>query len=124
MRILGSAALSLGLASLAVALSSCGGHCLEPPCPPPIAITVSVTSTAGVPPLGAVASITGAATETTPCSSTCYVVGGAGTYIVEVSAPGFQTARRTVIVAGNNPKDCECATAVAQHLDLALVRNP
>jgi hypothetical protein len=66
-------------------------------------------------------SVSGVMTETTPCSSTCLVDGGAGTYRLEVGAPGFQTALRTVMVPGNKPSGCDCGTAIVQHLDVALV---
>lgn len=122
----------LALAGLSAALVSCGvlhdDRCLPPPCPLPLAITISVTAGAGGGSIGgAFVKVSGAIVSTIPCNAgpgtTCYVPGGAGTYNLEVGAPGFQSAQRTVVVQGKNP-ECGCPIVATEHLDVALVATP
>ena len=131
MAIIGRAPL-LALAALSAALASCGAHddeeCLHPPCAIPAAMTINVTAGAGGGPIGgAFVKVSGAIVSTIPCNaepgSTCYVPGLAGTYSLEVGAPGFQSAQRTVVVHGTNP-ECGCPTVTTEHLDIALVASP
>jgi hypothetical protein len=90
----------------------------------PLAVEVRVTAAGSGPVEGVVLQVSGAATATVPCSSgaaatLCYVPGVAGTYVLEVAASGFQTARRTVTVGGTSP-ECQCPTVVTERLDVAL----
>lgn len=116
----------LGLACLAMAVPSCVGQeeCLHLPCPIPLALTIDVTTSAGGPVPEAVAQVSGAASATVPCTggnggTTCRMLGYAGTYRVEVSAPGFETTVRTVTVGGITP-ECGCPTTFTQHLEVVL----
>jgi hypothetical protein len=118
----------VGLVALSVALTSCGSHaagdCLALPCPLPLAITVRVTdATTGDAVNDATLHVSGAATAIIPCNGPCYLPGVAGTYVLDISAPGFQSGRLTVAVQGTNP-ECGCPTVVAQQLGIALLPNP
>ena len=109
-----------GVGAMAVAFVSCG-ECLMPPCPLPIALIVNVTGgTPGAPVTGAVVQVSGAIFGTIPCSTSCYVPGTAGTYNLDVTAPGFEALRRTVTVQGTNPS-CGCPTVVPEKVTVALV---
>jgi PEGA domain-containing protein len=121
MRFAATVALRLAWAALGVAL---GCRCTHPPCPLPLAIVIKVTAgVTGGPVNGAVVHVSGAAMASVPCNATCYVPGYAGTYSLEIEAPGFQKAQRTVTVKGTNP-DCDCQTTITEHLDISLVASP
>jgi hypothetical protein len=92
----------------------------------PIAITINVTAAAtGGPVTGAfLEDVFAGVVNTSLCTPTCFVPGTAGTYQLTVGAPGFQTVQRTVTVRGSPPTDCDCGTAVTEHLDVALVPSP
>jgi hypothetical protein len=114
----------LGLLASACGMDGAERNCIPPPCPIPLAITVDVTSSAGGAVAGTVLRLTGRATGTAPCetgasTTTCRVPGDPGTYDLELSAPGFETARRSVTVSGTTP-DCGCTTIVPVHLDVVL----
>ena len=114
----------LALAALGGALGSCGHDCLQLPCPMPMAIIINVTAGAGGGPVnGAVVQVSGAAIATVPCNAMCYVPGYAGTYSLEVEAPGFQRTQRTVTVDGTDPA-CGCPTTATKQVDIALVASP
>jgi hypothetical protein len=115
-------------AALALPAMSCGGsaECLNAPCPLQIAVTITVTSSISG------ASVTGSFVQNGPsgpysCNgspgTTCAVFGSAGTYQLDIGAPGFQTVHRSVDVPGTTPA-CGCSTVEAQHLDIALVPTP
>ena len=105
---------------LAIALlAACGSDvCIIPPClaPMAVALTVGSSSTAGA--------ISGAFVRsggnTIPCAQTCFVPGGAGTYDLDVGAPGYQTVHRTVVVRGTTP-ECGCPSTETVQLSVALV---
>jgi len=108
------------LAVLGVGLTSCGHECPALPCALPIAITISVTkAAAGGPVEGATVQVTGAATTSMPCPALCRVPGTAGTYNLDVTAPGFAPVRRTVVVEGTTPP-CGCPTVVSQSVTIVL----
>jgi hypothetical protein len=117
----------LAIAGSAVILASCGvvGHdCLALPCPMPMALFIDVTADAtGRPVIGAVVKVSGPTITTTPCPQSCAVPGYAGTYVVDIEAPGFQTAHRTITVDGTRP-DCGCPTTVARRMSIMLAANP
>jgi hypothetical protein len=75
-----------------------------------MAIIINVTAGAGGSAVnGAVVQVSGAAIATVHCNAMCYVPGYAGTYSLEVEAPGFQRTQRTVTVDGTDPA-CGCPT--------------
>jgi len=119
---------------LALALAACGdGECVEAPCPLPIAFTLTLTSSAGGPVPDARIDITGAARGGEACgvagtTSTCVVGGFAGTYNVTISAPGFATTTKTIVVReGVSPRAeidgktrCPCSGTVPERVDVVL----
>ena len=98
--------------------------CVIPPCAFPVAILVTVhagTSQGVV--VGAF--VKAAGYGDIPCAggsaSPCLVSGYAGTYQLDVGAPGFQTVHRTVEVTGHSAGCGTCAQVDTQRLDVALV---
>lgn len=109
----------LGLAALA----SCGHaqECLALPCPMPMALTISVAGANGVAAADVTVQVSGGTATTMHCRATCAVPGYAGTYDLAISAPGFQVARRTVVVRGELPDRCSCGTTSTEHVDVVLL---
>ncbi len=103
------------------ACGSDGLACVVPPCLAPRAVTIAVTSSATSGPVtGAFVQATGT-TSPIPCDqSSCIVMGGAGTYELDVGAPGFQTVHRSVVVTERS-SNCGCAEIDTQNLVVALV---
>ena len=109
------------LCASGLALASCSHDCLALPCALPIAINISVTrGTSGTSVEGVTVNVTGATVTSMPCSTLCHVPGTAGTYILDVTAPGFAPERRTLVVQGTTPS-CGCPTVVTESLAIALV---
>jgi hypothetical protein len=109
--------------------TACGGasavECLTDPCAQPAALRVTVTtstSSAGV--AGTVVKSSGVTSSTVPCdgggTSPCSVFGGSGTYQLTISAPGYLTVHRTVIVTGTRPA-CGCEVVEQQAVSVTLV---
>ncbi len=103
--------------------TACGAEadCIVPPCALPLAIEVTVTGGAGgLPMSGATIAVAGPLTGGGPCQgSVCHVLGPAGTYEIDVGAPGHATVHRQVVVPGTHP-ECGCPTVEAQRLTVAL----
>ena len=115
----------------ALVVGACGGDdlaaCIIPPCALPRAVTVTVTSsTTGAALTTAVVTATTPVSGTIPCTlgpgATCPVMGSYGTYELDVAAPGYQTAHRSVVVPGSSPP-CGCPRVDAQQIAVALVPN-
>jgi hypothetical protein len=109
--------------ALLFSVSACGGtECLSVPCPQPHALEITVTAGAtGAPIPAASIAVSGAATGGGPCQNAkCDVMGVAGTYEVDISAPGYQTVHRQVVVPGTVGAACGCPTAETQRLTVAL----
>jgi hypothetical protein len=116
------------LNALSVAFTSCGGRvggdCLALPCPLPLAIAVRVTNdTTGEPVNGVTLHVSGAATAIITCNGLCYVPGTRGQYVLDLSAPGFQSSRLAVVVQGTNP-ECGCPTVIVEQVRVALSPGP
>lgn len=96
-------------------------ECIIPPCAPPFAIEVTVTSAAtGAAVPGVSIALTRGVSGGGPCpDSRCAVFGNAGSYEFDISAPGYQTVHRSVVVSGTNP-ECGCPTVETQRLTVAL----
>ena len=101
-------------------LSGCSGECVQPPCALPIAISLTVTSSASGNPIYDAAIQTAGSPVSQACPGSCIVGGGAGTYDLTVSAPGFQSVERSVIVSGTGPVRCGCGGVTTEHLAVAL----
>jgi hypothetical protein len=89
-------------------------------------VTVSVFA-AGAPLSTASLTLAGATSSfrcTEALGSTCVLLGQAATYAFDVSAPGYQTVRRRVVVPAAASAGCGCAAVTTQHLDVALSPVP
>jgi len=111
--------------ALVLCAASCDGTaCLAIPCPLPVAINITVTSSlAGGAITGVFVQVPAFVTPI-PCNgspaATCIVTGGPGTYGIDIGATGFQTVHRFVVVTGSS-SSCGCTYVATQHLDVALV---
>ena len=103
-----------------------GADCLALPCAVPFAVQVTVTAAgSGAPVPGAFVAVAGPVSGQGACAQAavgtqCAVAGGAGTYELDVGAPGYRTVHRQVVVAGTAPP-CGCPSAETQHVDVALL---
>jgi hypothetical protein len=52
----------------------------------------------------------------------CIVPGGAGTYDVRVSAPGFQAVGQSIVVTGSSPA-CGCGSVDTRMLTIVLAQQ-
>jgi hypothetical protein len=115
----------LRVAIVVATLSACGGSdisCVPPPCAYPIALNITLTSaSSGATVKDAVVQFTGPNLGSEPCVGSCSVPGYAGTYNLDITAPGFQAAKRSVTVTGSTAAACGCTTTNTVHLDVALV---
>ena len=105
----------------------CGDDtCVPPPCPLTIAVELTITSAVTGSALDNVnLHLTAPFTADDSCHpASCFVVGGAGKYEIDISAPGFQTAHRSVTVTSTPPKHCGCEIDDTQHVSVALTPNP
>jgi len=115
--------------ALLVCVSAGCSHQAEPdcvvrPCPMPMAITLSVTSTMGGPVPGLTLTMSGAASGSGQCNAgasatSCVVPGMPGTYDLRLTAAGFQDKALSVTVPGSTPP-CGCPSVQTQQLDVAL----
>lgn len=58
--------------------------------------------------------------QTVAAATVCTVLGHAGTYVLDVGAPGFETTRRTVSVRGTEGETCRCPTTTTERLAVSL----
>jgi hypothetical protein len=117
------------LSALSLFCAACGDDCIQPPCPSPTAILLTLTAASGASISGAVVTVNGASSATVPCFSQssgtlCVVSGYAGAYNLSVAAPGFQSVLRTVVVSGESPSGCGCPSIDTQQISIALVPTP
>ena len=114
---------TLSRVTFAVLGMACSGNseCLPVPCALPLALTVAVTSSAASGPVtGAFVQVQAPQSGSPiPCAATCVVPGLAGTYQVDIGAPGFTTVHRTAQVNGASAS-CGCGSVDTAHLDVAL----
>jgi hypothetical protein len=106
---------------LLLPLVACSGaECLSLPCPQPLAIALTISSTvAASGGLAATVDVSGPVQSSFSCSATCPVFGTAGAYHITVRAPGFAPIERFVLVRGTNPP-CDCATTVVENVMITL----
>ena len=113
----------------ALVVGACGGGddlaaCIVPPCALPSAVLVRVTSSATGDALpSAVVTATTPVSGRFPCTlgpdASCPILGSYGTYELDVAAPGYQTAHRSVVVTGSSPP-CGCPRVDTQRIAVAL----
>src|SRR6185295_6703127 len=100
---------------------ACNPQCLQEPCALPLAITLDVaSSTPGTDVGAATVQVSGALTSSMSCERSCSIGGYAGTYVLTVNAPGYQTTTRTVTVHGSSPGPCQCGSAETERVSIAL----
>ena len=116
------------LALLVAFTAGCGDpsqpDCVMPPCPMPIAIIASVTSTTGGPVPALTLTLSGSTSGSGQCTagpsaSTCVVPGMPGPYDLQFAAPGFHPKAVSVTVSGNTPA-CGCTSVQTQQLEVAM----
>ena len=123
---------------LVAACGSDGGTCITVPgCLPGRAATITVSSSATNAPLRGVSiTINGDAANALQCDSSCLVWGGAGKYVLDISAAGFKTVQQTIVVTsaekkldvygpdGYEGKSCACDVVNTQQLAVRLDPAP
>ncbi|AHG88358.1 PEGA domain protein [Gemmatirosa kalamazoonensis] len=119
----------LTIAALLLCATACGedgaaAECIIPPCALRTAVQLTVTSARGPGPVaGVTLVVAGAVSGSGACSqgdvTTCLVPGTGGTYEIDVRAPGYQTAHRTVTVTAT-PRECSCPLVDTQRVDVVL----
>ena len=119
----GAPAVLAAVGALGMTLTSCSHDCVALPCALPVAIIITVTGATSGAVEGAVVQVSGALVTSMPCHATCRVPGTAGTYTLDVTAPGFAAARRTVVVQGTSPS-CGCPTVITESVAVALAAGP
>lgn len=124
-----SAAFLLAIFATAILDTSCDDCTVAVSCVPDYVavLTLSASPDSGLVD-NAVVHVSGASTATEPCfvkanKTMCIVFGGAGTYTMEVSAPGFQSIQRTVTVKKTPTGPCTCDTVGTQFLNISMVRG-
>lgn len=109
---------------LVLAMAGCdraGADCIQPPCAVPLAVEISATAAAsGAPATGASFTLTGETQGQGPCpEGKCSLVGGPGTYDVDISAPGYRSVHARIVVPGTTP-ECGCASVAVQRVSVSL----
>ena len=99
-------------------------ECIIPPCVLPSAVRLTLTSARGPGPVpGVTLVVAGAVNGSGACSqgdvTTCLVPGGGGTYEIDVRAPGYETAHRSVAVTAT-PRECGCPVVDTQGVSVVL----
>ena len=89
------------------------------PCPAPIAVDLTLNSASGAPIDSATVTVTGSVQGSMVCPTRCLITGDGGTYVINVTAPGFNPVERTVKVTGEIPK-CGCGSPDTQNVTIAL----
>jgi hypothetical protein len=112
---------SLSYLAIAIGLAGCAdGPCVAPPCALPVAVSLTIRASAGgSAPMPTVA-VTNGTVTTMPCASACSIRGEPGTYILDVSAPGFASVHRSIEVRGTTP-NCGCVEVQTANVTIDLV---
>ena len=119
----------LGIGVAALLLTSCGKDCAGiASCIPEWAVRVVISNPPNDGPAhDAVVRVSGQVNSTVPCNvgtgdMECWVWGTGGTYLLEVSAPGFEPVQRSVRVR-DTMGECGCLIVETQRVDVVLVRS-
>lgn len=120
----------LRVAAIALSFAACGHEavvCTQQPCALPVAIEVTVVDSAtGAPVAGVSLALAGAVSGQAPCATgtktVCEVRGGAGSYELALSAPGYRTATQQVVVQGTTAS-CGCGSVKTERVTLALAAS-
>jgi hypothetical protein len=112
--------------ALALLATACGsGECLTPPCPANLAVALTITDSASGAPIPASSvTVSGAQAMQVACGAGCGIGGYAGTYELDVAAPGYRPVHRQVVVTGaTSAPRCGCGAGVeTQRVTIALPR--
>jgi hypothetical protein len=129
MRGLGPLVAVIGLGAVVAGLGACGHHECPACFAPGPAIEIRVTAQGAPGPVSGVWVVAsratpGSASQTTACNgesdaSVCRVFGEAGTFNLQVGAPGFDSRQLTVTVSGTSG-EC-CYTVGTQRVSVVLV---
>ncbi len=125
---------ALGIALVLLVACRHGGECIAVPgCPPAEAALITITSSATNTAVnGVTITVNGDVAHALQCDGNCLVPGYAGKYVFDISAPGFATVQRTIVVTGATKqfdvygpegfegKSCDCAVVDRQRLDVVL----
>jgi len=89
-----------------------------------MAISLTVTSSAGGAVPGLMLTLSGAGSGSGQCmageaATTCIVPGMPGTYGLQLTAPGFVDKTLSIVVTGNTPA-CGCTSVDMQRLEVVL----
>lgn len=109
-------------------LAACGSDaCLDAPCPDSLAVVVNVNSSiSGSRVPGAFAIVNGG--DLDPCNqadtTVCSVFGPAGSYHIQIGAPGLTSIDTTVTFTTTVSAGCGCQTGTPVTLNLTLVPAP
>lgn len=103
----------------ALLLACTSRECLLAPCALVPTVSVNVSSTTGLIIHNATIQVSGAVTSSISCDGSCGIVGPVGTYVLSVTAPGYQTTQRTVAVMEPPAGSCQCA-GPNEHVEVAL----
>ncbi len=71
--------------------------------------------------MSATVAVSGAEMTSVSCNGACVVQGRPGTYELDVSAPGYVTLHKTVLVDGVAAPRCGCVTSNTQVVSISLV---
>ena len=115
----------LPLVALALACSNSEAPCPSYPCPSTWAFEITLTgSPAGTPlttgsyrvlPSGSLVACNQGAS-----ANQCLGSGGPGTYQIEISAMGYTTVQRTIVVPAKSTARCACSADDTQFLTIAM----
>lgn len=98
-----------------------GADCILIPCAPATAIFITVRAAHSGDSDNATIALSGVWTTTFACKGACTISGPPGTYILDVSAPGYTTQHQSIRVDGVAGSSCGCASPEPRKVDLMLV---
>lgn len=99
--------------------------CLPEPCPQFVAVEITLTGSPAGTPLTTASYRVRPGDPPVPCNqgpaaNKCEVMGGPGTYQIEVSAMSYTAVQRTIVVPAKPAARCACQFAGTQVLTIAM----